>query len=158
MIELVIVGEGQTEERFVTEVLGPALASVQVYATPRTIPTSPTSRGGGLSFDRVKRALRNTLRERDDTFVTTFFDLYALGPTFRGLADTKGRTPTHRAPSGSAYSSRATANGDTAPSPRRTSASIKFASSARTFDAGTNASSASCRFEARTTAFHRRKP
>ncbi|WP_181885372.1 DUF4276 family protein [Trinickia dinghuensis] len=97
MVELIIVCEGQTEETFVTEVLAPVLAPAEIYTTPRTIHTSPTSRGGGLNLDRVKRTLRNTLRERADTFVTTFFDLYALGPTFRGFADTRGQPPTERA-------------------------------------------------------------
>ncbi|HVW51648.1 MAG TPA: DUF4276 family protein [Trinickia sp.] len=97
MVELIIICEGQTEERFVTDVLAPALAPTAIYASARMIPTSPNSRGGSLNYDRVKRALRNTLLERVDTFVTTFFDLYALGSTFGGFADTRGRAPTERA-------------------------------------------------------------
>jgi len=96
MVQLIVVGEGPTEERFITELLAPTLAP-NVFVTPRIIPTSSSSRGGGLNLDRVKRALRNTLRERSDSYVSTFFDLYALGPTFRGVIDTRGQPPSVRA-------------------------------------------------------------
>jgi hypothetical protein len=96
MVDLIVVVEGQTEETFVRDVLALPLALNDVFATSRMIETSPGHRGGGLNFDRVKRFLRNTLRERADTYVTTLFDLYALGPTFRGVSDAKGLPPSDR--------------------------------------------------------------
>lgn len=51
MVELIIICEGQTEERFVTDVLAPALAPTAIYASARMIPTSPNSRGGSLNYD-----------------------------------------------------------------------------------------------------------
>lgn len=96
MIDLVVVGEGQTEREFVMRILRPPLAEIGVFASPRLIPTSPEGRGGGLSVQRVLRFLRDTLRERRDTYVTTFFDLYGLPADFPGLV-TEPRDPLERA-------------------------------------------------------------
>jgi hypothetical protein len=89
MIEVVVVGEGPTEESFVRDVLAPRFLDRRIFIQPRLIPTSKGARGGGLTRDRVLRYLRNTLRERSDTYVTTFFDLYGLASDFpgRGEAD-----------------------------------------------------------------------
>lgn len=87
MIEVVVVGEGQTEETFVRDVLAPRLAEREVYVQPRLVATSRHGRGGALTRDRVLRFLRNTLRERADVYVTTFFDLYGLDTDFPGRAE-----------------------------------------------------------------------
>jgi hypothetical protein len=97
MVELIIVGEGQTEETFVRDVLAHTLAANDVFATPRVIQTSPGHRGGALNLGRVRRFIRNTLRERDNTYLTTLFDLYALDESFPGVADTRGQPPAARA-------------------------------------------------------------
>ncbi len=90
MIEVIVVGEGPTEEVFVRDVLGPSLALREIFVQPRLIPASPRGRGGALSRDRVLRYLRNTLRERRDVYVTTFFDLYGLKADFPGQAEAAG--------------------------------------------------------------------
>ncbi len=72
MIEVVVVGEGQTEETFIRDVLAPRMAGQSVFLRPRLIGTSMHGRGGALSRDRVLRYLRNTLRERANVYVTTF--------------------------------------------------------------------------------------
>lgn len=69
------------------DVLGPRLAHRQIFLHPRLIATSRWARGGALSCQRVLRFLRNTLRERDDVYVTTFFDLYALDSEFPGRSE-----------------------------------------------------------------------
>ena len=68
------------------QILGPELADSNVFVEARLIPTSPKGKGGALSGQRVLRFLRNTLRQRRDTHVTTFFDLYGLTSDFPGLA------------------------------------------------------------------------
>jgi Domain of unknown function (DUF4276) len=85
MIEVIVVAEGQTEETFVRELLAPALAPLEIFLSPRLVPTGPHARGGALNEQRVLRYLRNTLRERGDTFITTFFDLYGLPTDFPGV-------------------------------------------------------------------------
>ena len=84
MTDVVAVGEGQTEEVFISTVLAPYLGEKGVFLHPRLIATSQHGRGGALSGERVVRALRNTLLERRDTFVTTFFDLFRLPGSFPG--------------------------------------------------------------------------
>ena len=91
VIEVVVVGEGQTEETFVRDVLGPACAISNILLDPRLIRTSPTGRGGALSYERVLRYLRNTLRQRADTYVTTFFDLYVIRSDFPGYEEAQGQ-------------------------------------------------------------------
>ena len=84
MIDVLIVCEGQTEQRFVGDVLAPFLAERSVLVSPRIIPTSRRGKGGALTRTRVLRYLRNTLRERGDTYVTTLFDLYGVTADFPG--------------------------------------------------------------------------
>ncbi|MEQ1761448.1 MAG: DUF4276 family protein [Vicinamibacterales bacterium] len=86
MKSLVIVGEGQTEEAFVTRVLRAPFVESNVLVDPRLV----GGRGGALKGQRVLRYLRNTLRERPDTVVTTFFDLYRLPSDFPGVEESRG--------------------------------------------------------------------
>ena len=67
------------------QILGPALADSNVFVEARLIPTSPKGKGGALSGQRVLRFLSNALRQRGDSHVTTFFDLYGLPADFPGL-------------------------------------------------------------------------
>lgn len=91
MTEVLVVCEGQTEQSFVGDVLAPFLAERgYVLSEPRIIPTSRRGRGGALTRDRVIRYVRNTLRERGDTYVTTLFDLYGLVADFPGRRDAAG--------------------------------------------------------------------
>ena len=92
MSDVIIVCEGQTEQRFVGDVLAPFLAARSVLVSPRIIPTSRRGKGGALTRTRVLRYLRNTLRERGDTYVTTLFDLYGLTADFPGYAAAAGLT------------------------------------------------------------------
>lgn len=78
MIEVIVVGEGQTEETFVRDVLAPELAAHDIFLQSRLM-------GGALKQGRVLKVLRNTLRERGDTYVTTLFDLYGLGVDMPGV-------------------------------------------------------------------------
>jgi hypothetical protein len=84
VIAVIVVGEAQTEEAFIRDVMAPPLAVEGIYLQPGLISTSSQARGGALTPDRVFRFLRNTLRERADTYVTTLFDLYRLAPDFPG--------------------------------------------------------------------------
>ena len=98
MKEIVVVCEGQTEEVFVNEILAPTLWDRNVFLCPRLIATSRHSKGGPLKGQRVLRFLRNTLRERRSTYVTTLFDLYALPMDFPGRNATAARMdPTDQA-------------------------------------------------------------
>ena len=98
MTELVVVGEGQTEEAFIRQLVAPALAERTVFVTPRLLRTSREGRGGGFTKDRVLHHLPRILNERDDVYVSTFFDLYGLAPDFPGLSEASASTdPIQRA-------------------------------------------------------------
>jgi hypothetical protein len=85
VIDVIVVGEGQTEEMFVREALAPQLIDRDINLQCRLIDTSQSGKGGSLAPDRVLKFLRNTLRERGDTYVTTFFDLYGLRAGIPGV-------------------------------------------------------------------------
>ena len=87
MTELLVAIEGQTEEAFIRKLVAPALAERSVFCTPRLLRTSRTGRGGGLTADRVLHRLPRILKERDDVYVSTFFDLYGLKPDFPGVRE-----------------------------------------------------------------------
>ena len=87
MTEIIIACEGQTEEAFVNRILRQHFTHQDKFVQPRLIATSQRAKGGALSRQRVLRFLRNTLRERQDTYVTTFFDLYALRSDFPGQSE-----------------------------------------------------------------------
>ena len=84
MTDVVVVCEGQTEEAFTKQVLYPSLSLHNVFVQPRLIATSPRAKGGALNSQRVVRYICNTLKERPDAYVTTFFDLYGLPADFPG--------------------------------------------------------------------------
>ncbi|POR56327.1 uncharacterized protein DUF4276 [Paraburkholderia eburnea] len=97
MVDLVILGEGQTEEVFVREVLAPELGARGIFAHAQPVKTSRTGRGGALNLDRVRLNLREILAQRGDTYVSTLFDLYALGPTFPEFVESRHQDPATRA-------------------------------------------------------------
>lgn len=89
MREVRVVCEGATEETFVRDVLRPAFLPLHLSLIGGQIPTSKGQKGGALSYDRVKLHLRNTLRQKGDSVVTTLFDLYQLDSRFPGYSESK---------------------------------------------------------------------
>lgn len=87
-----ILCEGQTEERFVKEVLSPYLRQFDIYPKPILLLTSKkkNARGGMLSYTQAKRDLTILLKQYRDTdnehhLFTTMFDYYALPNDFPGF-------------------------------------------------------------------------
>jgi hypothetical protein len=83
MKRVFVVCEGPTEEMFVSNVLAPAFNGLGLNLIPQMIATSPGHHGGGLSYERVKRHLRNTLRQKSSPTVTTFLDQSITKPVKR---------------------------------------------------------------------------
>ena len=100
MIRLVVAVEGQTEEAFVKEVLGPHLAARQVFTAPMIVATrrdprtGAKSKGGGRRWAKWRNDIDKVLRTdaSPQLRVTTLFDLYALPSDFPG-ADEHGELP-----------------------------------------------------------------
>lgn len=89
-----ILCEGQTEERFVKEILAPYLQQFNIYPKAILLLTSKkkNARGGMLSYVQAKRDLSILLqRYRDNDsehhVFTTMFDFYALPDDFPGHAE-----------------------------------------------------------------------
>lgn len=66
MREVIVFAEGTTEERFIKQVVAPALHGLQIYLKPQLLSTSASGRGGALSIDRFLLNARNTLRQKSD--------------------------------------------------------------------------------------------
>ncbi len=87
-----ILCEGQTEERFVKEVLSPYLLQFNIYPKPILLLTSKkkNARGGMLSYAQAKRDLGILQKRHKDNssehhLFTTMFDYYALPDDFPGV-------------------------------------------------------------------------
>jgi hypothetical protein len=81
-----VLAEGQTEETFVRDVLGPHLERARIVADARVILTSSGHRGGVTTYRQVERDLKHWMAEdqRPDSRFTTMVDLYALPHDFPG--------------------------------------------------------------------------
>ncbi len=88
---VLILVEGQTEERFVKDVLAPAFVEQQLYFFPTLLVTKhvkdgPRFKGGVTSFARFTNDLRRLLPAPKETLVTTLLDYYGLPTDFPGMA------------------------------------------------------------------------
>ena len=86
MVEVIVFAEGQSDEQFVKRLVVPALHGLGVFLKPQLLHTSRDSTGGAINFDRLCHNVRNTLRQSQATYLTTFFDLYALDTDMPGMA------------------------------------------------------------------------
>ncbi|HVJ63298.1 MAG TPA: DUF4276 family protein [Tahibacter sp.] len=84
MTRVHLLVEGQTEEAFVRELLAPQFANIGVYLNPILIATSPTQKGGMVSYAKTRPQIVRKCREDPRAFVSTMFDLYALPRDFPG--------------------------------------------------------------------------
>lgn len=89
MVRLGISVEGQTEERFVKDVLAPHLAGFDVFAEAKIVATGWTAngaraKGGGINLDRIARELKALLPNFKDGYVTSLYDLYGFEDRLSG--------------------------------------------------------------------------
>lgn len=94
-----ILVEGQTEETFVRDVLGPHLRKADLFLNPVILATGwmesgKKFRGGVAKYQPIRRDLLKLLADSSAVAVTTMFDFYGLPNDFPGYADL---------PSGSCY-------------------------------------------------------
>jgi len=73
-IRVFILVEGQTEERFVKDVLAPNLQTQKIFLIPTILATKrvkdgPNFKGGITSFGKIERDLRRLLASASDAFV-----------------------------------------------------------------------------------------
>ncbi len=74
-IEIIDIVEGKTEQIFIEKILAPYLGYKNIGIRATQV-SKPGQKGGDVRFSRVKRDLEGHLKQRSDTYVTTFIDYY----------------------------------------------------------------------------------
>ena len=93
MKRVLILVEGQTEERFVKQLLQPHFSSLNLFITPTLLTTKmvksgPNFKGGVTSFEKFAFDLRRLLGGAGGgALVTTMLDYYRLPNDFPGMND-----------------------------------------------------------------------
>ncbi|MGH8019535.1 MAG: DUF4276 family protein, partial [Opitutaceae bacterium] len=87
---VLILVEGQTEERFVKDVIGPAFFEDELFFSPTLLVTKrvkdgPNFKGGVTNFAKFRNDARKLLNSAGDTLVTTLLDYYRLPNDFPGM-------------------------------------------------------------------------
>ncbi len=88
---VLILVEGQTEERFVKEVLAPDFWPKGLYLTPTILVTKrvkdgPNFKGGVTNFAKFENDARRLLTSSGNLLVTTLLDYYGLPSDFPGMS------------------------------------------------------------------------
>jgi hypothetical protein len=99
---VLILVEGQTEERFTKDVLGPAFWEKQLFFHPTILVTKrvkngPNFKGGVTNFAKFENDARRLLNSAGGALVTTMLDYYGLPSDFPGMnTRPPGGTPLQR--------------------------------------------------------------
>ncbi len=92
MLKVLVLVEGQSEERFVKDLLSAHLSLRGVFMIPKIVSTKvvkagPNFRGGLNSFGQLSRDLKLLLQDSSAKCITTLIDLYAIPSDFPGFAE-----------------------------------------------------------------------
>ena len=82
MIRVNIICEGQTEEKFVKNILYPHFISKNIQLVARVLGTSS-------SYPKLRKFILNWLKAEPDVWVTTLVDLYGMDPCCPGYQENK---------------------------------------------------------------------
>src|SRR5687768_943049 len=101
MPSVLVIVEGQTEERFVNDCLSEYFAARDLWLRPVLIPTKlvaagPNVKGGTVEYGRFRKLIFHCLGGGHYR-VTTMLDLYALPETFPGVPGIDQHPPLDRA-------------------------------------------------------------
>jgi len=96
---VLILVEGQTEERFTKDVLAPAFWEKELFFHPTILMTKrvkdgPNFKGGVTNFAKFRNDAQRLLNSAGDALVTTMLDYYRLPLDFPGMQS----RPNNRAP------------------------------------------------------------
>lgn len=102
MRKALILVEGQTEERFIKDVLQPHLWTREVHPEPKIVTTKrvkvgPQFMGGVSTFHKIDTDIKRLLGDSDAALVTTMFDYYGLPVDFPGKQSLRGGNSFERA-------------------------------------------------------------
>ena len=98
---VLILVEGQTEERFVKDVLNPAYWDRGLYFYPTLLVTKrvkdgPNFKGGVTNFAKFRNDARRLLNTSADALVTTMLDYFRLPTDFPGMNNRPRAESLHR--------------------------------------------------------------
>lgn len=102
MIRLNIIVEGQTEETFVNNILGPHLGAFNIFVSARCVETGRKRgrifRGGMISYLKAQKDIQLWMKEdkRGDARFTTMFDFYRLPRDFPGCEEAKRKSDPYK--------------------------------------------------------------
>ena len=87
---VLVLVEGQTEERFVKDVLSPSFWPRDVFLSPTILMTKrvkngPNFKGGVTNFAKFRNDAQRLLNSAGDALVTTMLDYYQLPNDFPGM-------------------------------------------------------------------------
>ena len=96
-----ILVEGQTEERFVKDVLTPAFLQKDLFFSPTILVTKrvkngPNFKGGVTTFKKFQNDAQRLLNSASGALVTTLIDYYGLPTDFPGMTSRPAGTPVAR--------------------------------------------------------------
>ena len=102
MKRVLVLAEGQTEERFIKDVLNEYLWTREVtlipkVATTKRVKRGPDFKGGITDYRKVENDLRRLLGDTGASCVTTFIDYYGLPNDFPGMSTRPSGSPLVRA-------------------------------------------------------------
>lgn len=97
MRRVLILAEGQTEERFVKDVLQPHFWPMGIdpepkIATTKRVKAGPDFKGGVLKFQRIEDDLRRLFGDTNAVMVTTLLDFYGFPKDFAGWKNVTATT------------------------------------------------------------------
>ncbi len=79
MVRVHVLVEGEAEEAFAREVLGPYFTQHEVYLFPRRL-GKPGHKSGVCKYPLAQREILITLKQEAEAFCTTMFDYYGMPP------------------------------------------------------------------------------
>jgi len=87
--KIFVYSEGQTEERFIKDLLAPHLETLGIYAQPvlattKVVKSGPNFKGGIGDYQRAKKEILHLLGDTSACAVTTMLDYYGLDRSFPG--------------------------------------------------------------------------
>lgn len=94
MKRLIVYCEGDTEAKFVEDVLRPYMQDMNIYVEPRICETKRTPakkyKGGVSDYNKIKRELIGFCKHDHGALFTTMFDYYGLPKNTPGIATATG--------------------------------------------------------------------
>jgi hypothetical protein len=94
-VEVVIIVEGPTEQKFVKGLLAPYMFERGVFLTA-IILDKPGEKGGDVKFARAQNDIEKHLKQRSDTFLSLMVDFYGIRGDWPGYHESRKQTCHHQ--------------------------------------------------------------